>query len=197
MEIRLLGPAGVVRSGEAAALPRSRKVRALLAYLALSPHAVSRSHLCDLLWDVPNDPRGELRWCLSKLRGLLDDDAQRRVITERDLVRLDLDGASVDAIELDRAAQAGLERAPIEELERLCDRCAGDLPRRRRSRRQPGADRLAGGAARRPGYSIEDFLRAFHFDPDVERLYRSSARDIAFDRQLHVVITALHAARAR
>jgi tetratricopeptide (TPR) repeat protein len=35
---------------------------------------------------------------------------------------------------------------------------------------------------RRPGYTIEDFLRAFQFDAGDQRLFRSSARDIAFDR---------------
>src|SRR5215470_18817373 len=69
LQIRLLGPLAV---------PRSRKVRALLGFLALAPCPVSRSRLCDLLWDVPNDPRGELRWCLSKLRALLDDGGRRR-----------------------------------------------------------------------------------------------------------------------
>ncbi len=54
------------------ALPPSRKLRALLAYLALAREPVSRSQLCELLWDAPSDPRGELRWCLSKLRRLLD-----------------------------------------------------------------------------------------------------------------------------
>src|SRR5262252_7642733 len=93
VEIRLLGPTQVVRDGEPVTLPRSRKVRALLAFLALSPKPVTRSRLCDLLWDVPNDPRGELRWCLSKLRGLLDDDDRARVVTDGELVSLDLDGA--------------------------------------------------------------------------------------------------------
>jgi DNA-binding SARP family transcriptional activator len=50
-------------------LPSSRKVRALLGYLALASRPVTRSQICELLWDVPNDPRGELRWCLSKIRG--------------------------------------------------------------------------------------------------------------------------------
>ena len=62
----------------ALALPASRKVRALLAYLALAPHAVTRSQLCELLWDVPNDPRGELRWCLSKIRSILDEPGRRQ-----------------------------------------------------------------------------------------------------------------------
>ena len=54
----LLGPLAVRRGGAELALPASRKVRALLAYLALAPRPLSRGHLCELLWDVPNDPQG-------------------------------------------------------------------------------------------------------------------------------------------
>ncbi|TIX15861.1 MAG: transcriptional regulator, partial [Mesorhizobium sp.] len=79
------------------ALPASRKLRALLAYLALAPHPVGRSRLCELLWDVPNDPRGELRWCLSKLRGALDEPGRRRIETEGDTVALRLAGLGIDA----------------------------------------------------------------------------------------------------
>ena len=86
----MLGPLTVSRDGVPVALPASRKVRALLAYLALAPHAVTRSQLCELLWDVPNDPRGELRWCLSKLRSIVDEPGRRRVETAGDAVRLDL-----------------------------------------------------------------------------------------------------------
>src|SRR5678809_934676 len=89
LDVRLLGSPSITRRGEVIPLPRSRKVRALLAFLAIGRQPVSRSRLCDLLWDVPNDPRGELRWCLSKLRGLLDDD-RKRVITAGDTVSLDL-----------------------------------------------------------------------------------------------------------
>ena len=69
IRVRMLGPLTISRDGIALQLPASRKVRALFAYLAMAPHPVGRSRLCELLWDVPNDPRGELRWCLSKLRG--------------------------------------------------------------------------------------------------------------------------------
>src|SRR5580700_8249193 len=79
LRIQLLGPFSVRRDGAPVPLPRSRKVRALLAFLALGGASYSRSRLCALLWDVPNDPRGELRWCLSKLRALLDDPGRRRV----------------------------------------------------------------------------------------------------------------------
>src|SRR5438046_6563605 len=91
LDLRILGPVSVTRDGVSMPLPRSRKVRALLAYLALGQAPVSRSRLCDLLWDAPNDPRGELRWCLGKLRSLLDDETRRRVVTSgQDLVGLDL-----------------------------------------------------------------------------------------------------------
>jgi len=126
VEIRILGPTAVMRNGCPVPMPRSRKVRALLAYLTLSPHAVSRSRLCAVLWDVPNDPRGELRWCLSKLRSLLDHE-RRRVVTEDDQVCLDLGDARVDVLDIERAALAGFDNVPPAELCELCDRFGGDV----------------------------------------------------------------------
>ncbi len=82
LSLQLLGPLTIRRGDVVIALPASRKVQALLGYLVLAPHPVPRSRLCDLLWDVPNDPRGELRWCLSKIRSLVDDPGQRRVDTQ-------------------------------------------------------------------------------------------------------------------
>jgi DNA-binding SARP family transcriptional activator/TolB-like protein len=118
-----------VRRGSAPVpLPRSRKVRALLGFLSLSPSAVSRSRLCGLLWDVPNDPRGELRWSLSKLRGVLDEPGRRRVLTsEGNLIALDLSDCLVDALEVDRIARAGIENATSESLADLGDRYGGEL----------------------------------------------------------------------
>jgi len=84
IQIRMLGALTIYRNGAAVALPASRKVRALFAYLALAPTPVLRSRLCELLWDVPNDPRGELRWCLSKIRSLVDDGDRQRVHTRGD-----------------------------------------------------------------------------------------------------------------
>ena len=107
--VRMLGPMRISRDGAPLALPASRKVRALFAYLALAPRPVSRSQLCELLWDVPNDPRGELRWCLSKIRGLVDAGGRRRVCTRKDTVWLDLADCFVDVIEIARATEEGLE----------------------------------------------------------------------------------------
>jgi DNA-binding SARP family transcriptional activator len=128
LQLRLLGPVAVARSGVAIALPRSRKVRALLAYLVLAKGPVSRSRLCALLWDVPNDPRGELRWCLSKLRGVLDDGDRRRVVTSgQDLIALDLSDCQLDTLEVERVLQAGIAQASSDELGHVCEQFGGDL----------------------------------------------------------------------
>ncbi|HUH76081.1 MAG TPA: BTAD domain-containing putative transcriptional regulator, partial [Devosia sp.] len=104
--ITMLGPLTLLRNNSPLALPASRKTRGLLAYLALAPRPVSRSHLCELLWDVPNDPRGELRWCLSKLRSLLDDPGHCRVLADDDRIWLDLADCTLDVAGLAAAAEA-------------------------------------------------------------------------------------------
>jgi len=106
IELRLVGPLEILRDGEALPLPPSRKLRALLAYLALAPQPVSRSRLSEIFWEIPNDPRGELRWCLSKLRLVLDQPGRKRVLATREAVALDLADAFVDVHALD-AVPAG------------------------------------------------------------------------------------------
>jgi DNA-binding SARP family transcriptional activator len=127
LELRLLGPLTIRRQGVELTLPASRKARALVAYLSLSPHPVSRSQLCELLWDVPNDPRGELRWCLSKLRGIVDAPKQPRLESRGDSIRLDLADCFVDAAEIARATQAGLERQSPAQLRQLVALFSGEF----------------------------------------------------------------------
>jgi DNA-binding SARP family transcriptional activator len=126
-EIRMLGPLTIARAGAPVALPPSRKVRATLGYLALAPRALSREHLTDLLWDLPTDPRGELRWCLSKIRGLLDEPARKRVVTAGEQISLDLGDCRVDALAVAAAAQAGIENLDPERLRTLAELFAGDF----------------------------------------------------------------------
>lgn len=127
ISIRLLGTVTVVCNGNAVALPTSRKLCALLAYLALAPHPLSRSRLCDLLWDAPNDPRGELRWCLSKLRSIFDERERQRIKTSGDMIALQLSEASVDAIEVETAVAAGIERLDVHRLRSLSELFTGDF----------------------------------------------------------------------
>jgi DNA-binding SARP family transcriptional activator/TolB-like protein len=124
LEIRVLGALTVLRDGLPVALPRSRKVRALLGFLALARGAVGRSRLCDLLWDVPNDPRAELRWCLSKVRSVIGD---RIVAVGQETVALALDDCRVDALEVDAALTTGIEHASSESLIAVDARFGGDL----------------------------------------------------------------------
>ncbi|MDQ6432729.1 hypothetical protein RB623_01520 [Mesorhizobium sp. LHD-90] len=127
LEIRLLGPLAIRRNGTALPPPASRKARALLAYLALSPHPATRGQLCDLLWDLPNDPRGELRWCLSKIRSLVDEPGLRRVRAHGDTLSLDLAGCLVDAVAVAEAAQQGFDTFSPERLKALAGLFAGDF----------------------------------------------------------------------
>ncbi len=122
----MLGTLTIRRHGVALVLPASRKVRGLFAYLALAPRAVARSQLCELLWDVPNDPRGELRWCLSKIRALVDDPGKRRVDTQADTISLDLTDCFVDAVEVARATQ-DIDTIGSDQLRALATSFAGDF----------------------------------------------------------------------
>lgn len=127
LRVRLLGSLAISRDGLELRLPGSRKVRALFAYLALAERAVTRSHLCELLWDVPNDPRSELRWCLSKIRGVIEESGRRRIEARNDTLRLDLSDCAVDAVQIARAVQDGLDALTPEQLRALIDMFAGDF----------------------------------------------------------------------
>jgi len=127
MELRLLGVLAVRRDGEPLALPGSRKVRALLAYLALAPQPVPRAQLCELLWDLPDDPRGELRWCLSKVRRLVDAPGRARIFTREDSIGLDLSDCFADALEVARAAGEGIGRLAPARLRELAQLFTGDF----------------------------------------------------------------------
>jgi len=124
--LRLLGPLRLERDGEPVDLPPSKKARALLGYLAVTGREHRRQRLSELLWDVADDPRGGLRWCLSKLRPLLDTPAGVRIVADRESVRLDLSDAGVDLHRV-RAAGAGLQTLDTESLCELADLFQGDL----------------------------------------------------------------------
>jgi DNA-binding SARP family transcriptional activator/TolB-like protein len=134
LTLRLLGPLAVLQDGLAVTLPASRKVRALLGYLAMTPQPVTRSQLCDLLWDGPNDPRGELRWCLSRIRAAIDPktpgdrpQGPSRIETQDDSLRLRLDGCSVDALDAAASVADDLNRLPLAELQRRAALFAGEF----------------------------------------------------------------------
>ncbi len=95
ISITLQGEVTVTVDGRAVPLPASRKARALLGYLAATGRPVRRERLCELFWDLPDDPRGSLRWALSKLRQVVDQNGVRRIVADRERVALQLDDVQV------------------------------------------------------------------------------------------------------
>lgn len=95
LALNILGPMTILRDSREVVLPSSKKTRALLAYLATGDRPMRRDHLCSLFWEVPDDPRGSLRWSLSKLRAIVDDE-HIRLISDRESVKLDCSDMAVD-----------------------------------------------------------------------------------------------------
>lgn len=195
LRFRLLGPLELSRGGEVLSLPASRKVRALLGYLVLATRPVARSQICELLWDVPNDPRGELRWCLSKIRGLVDDPDRKRVIADSTSVRLDLSDCFVDTLEATHAPEHGIRKLGVEQQKALAALFAGELLEGLEIARSPMFDAWITAERRRfrgiHAVLLENLSRDLpHADaaPYLEQWLRLSP----FDRQAHeILLTSL------
>ncbi|HEX6240929.1 MAG TPA: AAA family ATPase, partial [Polyangiales bacterium] len=108
-------------------LPPSKKTRALLGYLALTGRAHRRDKLCDLFWDVADDPRAALRWSLTKLRELVDVGGHTRLIADREQVRLDLSDVRVDVLEVRRVLGQDQAQLPTAALEQALGLFRGEL----------------------------------------------------------------------
>lgn len=100
LRLRLFGDLELIRNGERIDLPASRKTRALLAFLVVTGRPQRRERLCELLWDVPDDPRGALRWSLSKLRGVVNHDGVERLTADRERVAFETRGIEIDLEEI-------------------------------------------------------------------------------------------------
>lgn len=104
-------------SGEALAFP-TRKVRALLAYLATNPgRRQSREKLAGLLWNDKAEPaaRGNLRKTLSRLQNALSVDARKCLVSDASGITLRADVIATDLESFTRLVASGtpdaLERA--------------------------------------------------------------------------------------
>ena len=125
LSLRVLGRMELARDGVGLSLPQSKKTRALLAYLAVTGRAYSRDKLCEMFWDLPDDPRGSLRWSLSKLRTLVNDGKAERLQADRETVSLDCSDMDVDLLAVRDAIGEDLDRAPSDALVRGLDAFRG------------------------------------------------------------------------
>lgn len=123
LSIWLLGTPRVVVDGEPWSVD-TRKATGLLALLAITGHAHSRALVANLLWPGAADEqsRNTLRRTLSTLRNAL---GEGRVVSDRDSVALDLDGAWFDLAEFRRVADD--PDADIEALGEACELHRDDL----------------------------------------------------------------------
>src|SRR5262249_6337062 len=107
-QLPLLGGFGLQAANGRMAIPAGRKVRALLACLALSPgQAWPREKLMALLWGDRGDEqaRASLRQALAELRRVLGEPSPVRAA--HDAIGLDPTLLEVDALEFERLAKAG------------------------------------------------------------------------------------------
>jgi DNA-binding SARP family transcriptional activator/TolB-like protein len=125
--VLLLGPLQVIQNGAPLPQPPSRKVRALLAYLAMAPRPVTREKLCELFWDAVDDPRSELRWCLCKLRPLVDGPRTTRLIADRHQVWIDTNSLYIDALFVACNTQKTLTSGSPNDLRSLLALFRGDF----------------------------------------------------------------------
>lgn len=193
LTVRMFGPLAVIRDGALIDLPPSRKVRALLAYLAMAPHPVGRSRLCELLGDVPNDPKGELRWCLSKLRPMLDEPSRARIRARSNMISLDLEDCHVDALQVEAAMRKGLETLDLQTLRSRCDMLTGDFLEGLDLNRSPQLDHWI--ATQRGRYRVcravmlEDLIARLQNNPHEARHYAERWVDLSpFDVRAQILL---------
>lgn len=127
LRINIIGGLEVFRNEKPVALPQSKKTRALLAFLVLSDRPQRRDHLCEMFWDVPDDPRGALRWSLSKLRRILNTADRTRLEADRQTVFVHKDDLTVDLREVGKLRPADVAAAETDVLEKSAVMSGGRL----------------------------------------------------------------------
>ncbi len=202
LRIRLLGDLELRRGGAPVPLPPSRRTRALLGYLVATETAQSRSALCDLLWEGPDDPRASLRWSLTKLRPLVDDAQAQRLLADRERVGFDAQHCEVDTARVRALLAAGVEAAPLAALEEAAALLQGefldglDLPACYRFHHWCMAQRERHGSLRR---AVLDALVA-RLGPEPERALPYGHAMVAADplaEPAHAALVRLLAAAGR
>jgi len=125
-EFTLLGTFALrLPDGQAIELP-GQKDRALLAILALAGGTQqSRDKLAGLLWTDRGEPqaRDSLKHALTRIRQTLGETSAAALVADRQSVRLDPAGFSVDVARFEQLVREGTPDA----LERACALSAGDL----------------------------------------------------------------------
>ncbi len=127
LRLRLLGELEVLRGDERLPLPPSKKTRALLAFLAATGRPHRRERLCSMFWEIPNDPRGALRWSVSRLRAIVDAPGELHMQASREAVAFSGEGAEIDLLRIREAAAEGFETLATGRLQTLASLFRGEF----------------------------------------------------------------------
>ncbi|WP_444893510.1 alpha/beta fold hydrolase [Microbulbifer sp. TRSA001] len=100
ISVQMLGDFLVTRDGSPVNLPPSKITRALLAFLLLAARPHRRDRLCEIFWELPDDPRASLRWSLSKIRSIVNDSDKERLLADRERVSMDTEGVAIDIVQI-------------------------------------------------------------------------------------------------
>ena len=125
ISIKMLGELAVYRDGEPVNLPPSKRTRALLGYLAMTGRPHRRDRLCEVFWELPDDPRGALRWSLSKMRPLVNDDSVERLVADRERVTLLTEDIDIDIQSIITMNEA--QDLTADALKQLCEQLEDPL----------------------------------------------------------------------
>jgi DNA-binding SARP family transcriptional activator len=108
LDIRLLGGFAVTNAGSKDCTPKGKKLRALIAYLAMAPASGwQRERLMTLLWGDRDEAQARIcfRQALAGLRRVL---ANPTILhADRDTVAFDRAAVTVDAVEFQRSCKEG------------------------------------------------------------------------------------------
>ncbi len=84
------------------------------------PHR--RERLCELFWDLPDDPRAPLSWSLGKLRPVADGPDRIRILADRERVAFDAEELAVDIRGIHARLRQDADALPVDELEEIAER---------------------------------------------------------------------------
>lgn len=102
ISINVIGTMSIFRNGEVLSLPKSKRTRALLAYLLIANRPHRRERLCEVFWESPSDVKGALRWSLSKVRALVNELDNQRIMADSERVILQSEDILVDIREIEK-----------------------------------------------------------------------------------------------
>lgn len=122
LNISLLGELAVSDGDGPIAMPASRKARAVLGYLVATARPIRRERLCELFWDLPDDPRASLRWALSKLRGVVNRGGENRIVADRERVLFVPNNALVDLHSIRAKLFDEPDSVPVPEMRAMAEK---------------------------------------------------------------------------